>query len=396
MRILYIDLHLNGDASKITGVDLDFKTVFDKDFEPHVLEKSYTPGMNDKLFFLPGVNIPRVKLKNLTTNYNIKTVRDITDATHIFAGKDTSAKIGEVQWHYTLDTIALNNFIQIAKDDIDSYDYSKLLLAASDYDKPLIYCDYNTRRVLLGYDNVLPCMNDLKFQQNLLKLEYNTSSRVTTIKNDFETLYDGISQCTLYSESALLAHVNGDDAVIIDETIFDQLKTMLQSSDDDNATLALEIMANCNYSDSLLYLEMLFKDCAYHISNCNAKKHVNFKSLLSYLNKNNRYLDTSLDNIVESLISKKVLTQDKLDVLINRYTEELKHYGSTTYFKVKTFTMSTEVLELLNANYSNQVTEDFVPAPVETVEEVEQLEEEETPAVVTEPIVEESSDFSWF
>jgi hypothetical protein len=58
--------------------------------------------------------------------------------------------------------------------------------------------------------------------------------------------------------------------------------------------------------------------------------------------------------------------------------------------------MSTEVLELLNDNYSNQVTEDFVPAPVETVEKVEQLEEEETPAVVTEPIVEESSDFSWF
>jgi hypothetical protein len=57
--------------------------------------------------------------------------------------------------------------------------------------------------------------------------------------------------------------------------------------------------------------------------------------------------------------------------------------------------MSTEVLELLNTNYSNQITEDFVPAPVETVEQIE-LEEEETPAVVTEPIIEESSDFSWF
>lgn len=393
MRILSIHLHLNGDASKITGVDLDFKTVFEVDFEPQKLNKNYTPGMNDKLFFLPGVNIPRVKLKNLTTNYNIKTVRDVADATHIFAGKDTSAKIGEVQWHYTLDTIALNNFIQIAKDDIDSYDYSKLLLAAADYDKSFIYCNYNTRRVLLGYDNVLPCMSDLKFQQNLLKLEYNSSSRVTTIKSDFETLYDDISQCTLYSENGLLAHVNGDDAVIIDETVFDQLKTMLQSSDDDNATLALEIMANCNYSDSLLYLEMLFKECAHQISNCNAKKHVNFKSLLSYLNKNNRYLDTNLDNIVESLISKKVLSQDKLDVLINRYHEELHHYGSTQYFKVKTFTMNTEILELLNSNYSNQITEDFVPAEIETVEEVET---EEISEVVTEPIVEESSDFSWF
>jgi hypothetical protein len=140
---------------------------------------------------------------------------------------------------------------------------------------------------------------------------------------------------------------------------------------------------------------MLFKECSYNIANCSAKKHVNFRSLLSYLNKDYRYLDTSLDNIVQSLINKKVLTQDKLDILINRYNEELSRHGSTRFFRVKTMTMSTEVLELLNTNYSNQITEDFVPAPVETVEQIE-LEEEETPAVVTEPIVEESSDFSWF
>jgi|688.fasta_scaffold03908_14 hypothetical protein len=395
MRILYVQLHLNGDASKIMGVDLNFKTIFAEDFEPHVLEKSYTPGMNDKLFFLPGVNIPRVKLKNLATTYNIKTVRDITDATHIFAGKATSGKIGETQWYYKIDTIALTNFMQIAKDDIDSYDYSKLLLAAADYDLPYIYCDYNTRRVLLGHDNVLPCITDLKFQQNLLKFQHNDSVRVTAVKNDYDDLYNHISQNTLYNESGLLAHVNGDDAVIIDEIVFDQLQTMLRSSDDDNATLALEIMANCNYSDSLLYLEMLFKECSYNIANCSAKKHVNFRSLLSYLNKDYRYLDTSLDNIVQSLINKKVLTQDKLDILINRYNEELSRHGSTRFFRVKTMTMSTEVLELLNTNYSNQITEDFVPAPVETVEQIE-LEEEETPAVVTEPIIEESSDFSWF
>jgi hypothetical protein len=396
MRILEIQISTNNDSTRITGVDLNFREIFTKDFEAQSLRKNYIPGRNDKLYFLPGVNIPRVKLKNLTTEYNIKTVRDVEDATHIFAGKDTSAKIGEIYWEYTLDRIAVENFITLAKEDIDSYDFNKLELALAGYTEDYVFCRYNTRRLILGFDNNLPCKSNLQFQQNLLKLPHNDSVRVSAIKSDYEKMYTYISQCDLYSEAALLEHVNGDDAVIIDETIFDQLKTMLQSSDDDNATLALEIMANCNYSDSLLYLEMLFKECPHSISNCSAKKHVNFKSLLSYLNKNNRYLDTTLDNIVESLISKKVLSQDKLDVLISRYSEELKHYGSTTYFKVKTFTMSTEVLELLNDNYSNQVTEDFVPAPVETVEEVEQLEEEETPAVVTEPIVEESSDFSWF
>jgi hypothetical protein len=396
MRILKIHISTNNDATRIIGIDLNFREIFGDNFEPQSLRKNYVPGRNDKLYFLPGVNIPRVKLKNLATEYNIKTVRDVEDATHIFAGKDTSSKIGEIQWDYQLDRIAVENFITLAKEDIDSYDFDKLELALASYTEDYVYCSYHTRRLILGFDSNLPCKANLQFQQNLLKLQYNGSDRVTAIKSDYEKLYTYVSQCDLYSETALLAHVNGDDAVIIDYTVFEQLRTMLQSSDDDNATLALEIMANCNYSDSLLYLEMLFKDCAHRISNCSAKKHVNFKSLLSYLNKNSRHLDTSLDEIIRSLMSKNVLTQDKLDVLINRYSEELKHYGSTNFFKVKTFTMSTEVLELLNSNYSNQVTEDFVPAEIETVEEIEQVEEEETSAVVTEQEQEASDGFSWF
>lgn len=393
MRILEIQISTNNDSTRIIGVDLNFREVFTKDFEAQSLRQNYIPGRNDKLYFLPGVNIPRVKLKNLTTEYNIKTVRDVEDATHIFAGKDTSANIGKIHWQYTLDRIAVENFITLAKEDIDSYDFNKLELALAGYTEDYVFCSYNTRRLILGFDNNLPCKSNLQFQQNLLKLQHNDSVRVSAIKSNYEKLYTYVSQCDLYSETALLAHVNGDDAVIIDETVFDQLQTMLRSSDDDNATLALEIMANCNYSDSLLYLEMLFKECAHNIANCSAKKHVNFRSLLSYLNKDYRYFDTSLDNIVQSLINKKVLTQDKLDILINRYNEELSRHGSTTFFRVKTVTMSTEVLELLNTNYSNQITEDFVPAPVETVEE---LEEEVAPAVVTEPTIEESDGFSWF
>ena len=33
---------------------------------------SYKPRINDVLYFLPGVSIPRVKIKNLTLSHNIK------------------------------------------------------------------------------------------------------------------------------------------------------------------------------------------------------------------------------------------------------------------------------------------------------------------------------------
>jgi hypothetical protein len=32
----------------------------------------YTPTKGDKLYFLPGVNVPRIKLKDLSLNYGIK------------------------------------------------------------------------------------------------------------------------------------------------------------------------------------------------------------------------------------------------------------------------------------------------------------------------------------
>ena len=396
MRILQIGITSNNDATRIMGVDLNFREIFTKEFEPQSLRKNYVPRRNDKLYFLPGVNIPRVKLKNLATEYNIKTVRDVEDATHIFAGKDTSAKIGGICWEYTLDRIAVENFITLAKEDIDSYDFDKLELALASYTEDYVYCSYNTRRLILGFDNNLPCKSNLQFQQNLLKLQHNDSHRVSVIKSDYEDLYTYVAQCDLYSEASLLAHVNGDDAVIIDLVVFDQLQTMLRSSDDDNATLALEIMANCNYSDSLLYLEMLFKECAYNIAECSAKKHVNFKSLLSYLNKHGRYFDTNLDDIIRSLMAKNVLTQDKLDVLIDRYRDELSRGGSTNFFRVKTITMSEEVLELLNVNYANQIEQDFIPNIVEEVE-VEQTPEEEIEEIVTEQEQEQepSDGFSW-
>jgi hypothetical protein len=41
----------------------------------NVNHTDYTPNKGDKLFFLPGVNVPRIKLKDLGLKYGIKTVQ---------------------------------------------------------------------------------------------------------------------------------------------------------------------------------------------------------------------------------------------------------------------------------------------------------------------------------
>ena len=164
---------------------------------------------------------------------------------------------------------------------------------------------------------------------------------------------------------------------------------MFTSSDDDNHILAMEIMANSKYKESLLYIEMIFKNHAYTIGQSSSKNHVNFKSLLSYLNKNNRYIDTSLDDIMDSLISKKVLTKDKVDILLENYSEEIKNRGDSTYFKVQTITVNEDTLSLLNENYNYKVIEDYEPSIVENLEEEELdevIEDELINEIVNEPI----------
>jgi hypothetical protein len=147
-------------------------------------------------------------------------------------------------------------------------------------------------------------------------------------------------------------------------------------------------MANSNYTDSLLYIELLFKEYSHQMSNCRSKNHVNFKSLLSYLGKNKNYMDTSIDTIVHSLINKDQVSTDKLDVILNKYSLEIENRGQSKYFKVKTVTIDEELLKSLNTNYVYTVHEDYIPEPIEKIieEEVETIEEEVVLEVSNDPI----------
>jgi hypothetical protein len=273
---------------------------------------------------------------------------------------------------------------------MDDYQFSKIDNALEFYTEEYILTDWSTARNFT--DNDLPQWNSYSAQPQYV--DYHSKSRsssehVHEVNKDYIHLYDLIKGKEIIDESCLLDQLNGDDAVIIDADMFTQLSTMFNSSDDDNHILAMEIMANSKYKESLLYIEMIFKNHAYTIGQSNTKNHVNFKSLLSYLGKNNRYIDTSLDDIMESLISKKVLTKDKVDILLENYAEEINNRGDSTYFKVQTITVNEDTLSLLNENYSYKVIEDYEPSIVNNLEEEELdevIEDELINEIVNEPI----------
>ena len=317
-------------------------------------DKDYTPSKGDKLYFLPGVNIPRVKLKDLSLQHGIKTTRNINDATHVFVGKNTKDKITSGAWYYSINTSALRGILLDPELVMDEYYKENLTQALEFYTEDVVILDYSAAGQLRN--------SELPFVK---RYSYSNVSRHSSVyysvDSDHTDLFPDILTLDIYDESKLIKHINGEDAATIDATMFQQISDMFKSSDSDNHVLAMEIMANCNYIDSLLYLEMLFKDHAGKMYNCHTKNHVNFKSLLSYLGKSKSNMDTSVDDIMEALVNKDVLDTDKIDVLMKHYSDELGRRGNSTFFKVKSITVDEETLQLLNTNYVYEELPDFVP-----------------------------------
>ena len=316
-------------------------------------DKDYTPSKGDKLYFLPGVNIPRVKLKDLSLQHGIKTVRDIDQATHVFVGKNTKDKIVTGQWYYTMNTSALRAILSDPELVMDDYYKENLDQALEFYTETEVIVDYHSASELRNSE--LPFV-----KRYMIKNVSGSSSVFYTVDDEYTDLFPDILSLELYDESKLLKHINGDDAATIDETMFNQISDMFNSSDSDNHILAMEIMANCNYIDSLLYIEMLFEKYSGAMSNCHTKNHVNFKSLLSFLGKKKTYMYTDIDDIVKSLITKGVFDIDKVNVIMKYYGENIAARGGTDFFEVKSLTLSEEAAKLLNTNYVHQTFPDYV------------------------------------
>jgi hypothetical protein len=318
-----------------------------------VNNKEYTPTKGDKLYFLPGVNIPRVKLKDLTLQHGIKSIRDIDQATHVFSGKNTTDKLISSHWYYDLDTELLKEIVENSEGLMDDFYRENLRQALEFYTEPIVIFEYGAASTLRNSGLIVLD----KIEGNVLR----SSNIYYTVDEENKDLFPGILSLDLYSESKLLKHINGDDAATIDDTMFLQISDMFKSSDHDNHIIAMEIMANCNYMDSLLYIEMLFENYANQMSNCRTKSHVNFKSLLSFLNKDNGYMGTNIDDIVDSLIAKDVFDLEKVNVIMKHYGQEIANQGGTKHFEIKSVTLSEDAAKLLNTNYVHETFADFIP-----------------------------------
>lgn len=361
---VYVDFKFTGVDSTINFSLTVINEYSQKDFIIEDKNLDVKPG--DTIYFAPKVSVPRVKVKNLTMDYAAKITRDISKADIVVIPENFESILFENQYKYSLDEKKLITFLNEDK-RIDTHSLTKLNDVLDNYSNIEFISDWSEYRQLSNLTS-----------GTSYEFDYNSRSNVYLYlpNDDFKHIYEELKTKTLYKESLILKTINGDDALTIDNKIFEQLSSMLKSSDDENHVIAMEMMANCNYVDSLFYLELLFKEFSYVMKESYAKNHVNFKSLCKFLGKeNSRYMSTNFDDIIDSLIKHDKLSEEYLNILVNKYIDDI-FYIRSEYFNVHSITLKEDLLESLNSNYKVQLTDDFTP--VEKQEEIiEELPKED-------------------
>ena len=178
--------------SEIEHIEIDFKKfiIVEEGEDFKFSENKYTPSYGDKLFFLPGINIPRVKLKNLTLSHNVKSIRDIDKSSAVFANSFTFSKMVESKYYSTLPTSLFRQYFEIIKDDLDSVQVGMVEASLESYSNDVILFDYYTRSAMTD-DNLTSIKNNSDFINQVHAQE--TSDRFNVLNEDQVGLFKLLS-----------------------------------------------------------------------------------------------------------------------------------------------------------------------------------------------------------
>lgn len=352
-KFVHIDLTNGSEYNNIRGFNVDIVEGLEDSVSTFVNSKGYVPTKGDTIYLLPGVNIPRMKLKDLALNLGIRVVRDPEKATVVFSGKSSVGKLTTSNWYYFADAnTILENVKKLCKDD---YYIDKLETAISSTGATRVCSGWSDMRNTL-------CNGDMSIYE---------SQYIYGIEPEYIDTYNAIQGKPIYCESELLTNINGDDSTVIDYDVYKQLKSMFESSDNDNHILAMEIMANSHYENSVLYLLMLISDFSNVISNTHTKNHVNFKSMLAYFNWIPRQINSqSADDIIKMIDEKGLLTLDMIKILYKEYTDDIhRSIAYDAVFEIKEVTIKQDYLDKLNLTSLNLIN----PEELEVTDTVDEI-----------------------
>ncbi len=286
----------------------------------------YNIRTNDKIYIKSGSAFPRVKYNSLTKNHNIKITRDINKANAIFVNEKNLFPGFRREW------LACTNYGEIKNlgnptnlSEITVNDSTPIFVNSN-----FTWHFYRVNKTLFSsgfsdkmdhYDILMESSSDYQYYSEL----YN-------------------SPLPVYSDIDLLELI--DNEVVIDREKYEVLYDMLKSNDVSNHTIAVEIMANCNYRLSSVFVLTLIRIFYNQIINTRASRHVNFKALLSYYGIQITSM-TTYDSILKVLEKIHMINNETIGYLKPLIKDYLQSINPNTTFRVSDITFSDSIMETL-------------------------------------------------
>lgn len=256
----------------------------------------------DKLYFLPGCAVPRFKVRE---NYSCTIKPEYATAAFVsktnLLGSDTTLDLYPNL--YPIDVPDLKTFVK------EMYDQnaSKLILS--------LINSYKYEKVFLGQEVWKEKIYQNNISANLRISDIMNYGRYSWFDECTKPFYNllgykrnnGLTKSTasIYFEDELLSILNKDNFVIDDEK-YEELRAFGLTEDKENEVLMMELMSNCDFEKSIVSLLFLLKEFGSNIKNYKEANHVNFKSLLSFLN-----LDQSHLNKIDLVTITRILREHK-------------------------------------------------------------------------------------
>lgn len=271
---------------------------------------------DSKVYFAKNCAIPRVKIKSYCEENNLKVIRDMDKSDYIVYSDDSFHRNINYGWFHVLPTEEFINFLKAAiEKNLFTQEYLDNIIEAlnqAEYKDKITY-DYGTARFIAHITKEITGKN---YTSNSKRLDYITDENMAKIIKDPDS-YKFIHQ------DYILSKLNVDN--ILTEESYNSIRSLLDSNDESNLCVGMEIMANSDYDNSALYLLLLLKEFRQKLYYSKYKNHVNFKSLLQYfsVNLNHSY---DWDFIILTLKNKKLMTKENHEYIERRYMDDVYDY----------------------------------------------------------------------
>jgi len=292
-----------------------------------VNKKEYTPVVGDKLYFLPGCNVPRFKLKEFLNNESATLVKNINKATVTFMSADVFYNLmqqNDYCYRYEKeDVLALYN-----KHDGDSTVINALKASTSKY--VMSRSSIGNQGAISEVKDYPECfVKDQKSYEQLIYIESATN---------------------MYNQDEILKRIN--TGKVMSNEDYESIQRFFKSSDTSHHMVAMEMMANSDYQKSCVYLHLLILEYKDAIYVCKSKNHVNFKALLNFLKISDVHYH-SIDKIFDSLIKTKLLSRENFNILEPLVIDAVSSGRKVTHFKASNVVPDDIILNAMEESVLN-------------------------------------------